>query len=154
RHYERGESVKAGERHYDRSGTLLTKTDCDDARSSCTETEMFDDGKTVKRETFWKQGKVAKQTDKYQNGKPSKVTVIDGDHFAITVYFDTGTVKSRGRYVEATDWFWQRYIPDGIVETFREGGGLWMKETYARGRRQGPSVEVWETQGHKLREEA
>jgi len=160
--YAKGQPLQGGQREYDRQGKLLVKTDCDDKRSSCTETEFFEDGRQTGKQTgkqtrmviVWKNGKTQQRTDYYQNGKPQETLVADGDRFVITEYFDTGVIASKGTFILGDGWYWSRYVPDGVIETFDEAGKLERRRSYSKGRRQGRSEAFWERDGRRFREQS
>jgi antitoxin component YwqK of YwqJK toxin-antitoxin module len=151
--YVRGVAQAGGERAYDKSGAMLFKSDCDDQRGSCTETEFFDGGKEVQTVTVWKKGKIDKRTERYQNGKVREEMIADKDHFVISRYDDEAKPVSKGSYISAPGWSWDEYVPDGTLELFM-GGVLWRREQYKAGVRQGLSQEFWVLKGHHIREDS
>jgi antitoxin component YwqK of YwqJK toxin-antitoxin module len=149
--YDHGHRV--GEQHADRSGVVLSKSDCDDKRSSCTETEMFPGGKEVQTVTVWRGGKIQKRTEQYQNGKTRETLTAQKDHFQIDRFDDEGRPVSLGTYIAAGGWSWDPYVPDGTVESFAQGV-RWRLEHFVAGARQGLSQEWFDYQGHKIRDDS
>jgi len=89
--YDHGKLQKDGEKLFNKAGELLVKTDCDDARASCTETEFFEgDEHEVKTVSVWKKGLLAERTSKYQNGKVRDSMTTEKDHMHIVRYDDEG----------------------------------------------------------------
>jgi antitoxin component YwqK of YwqJK toxin-antitoxin module len=152
--YEEGHLLQGGQKHYNREGALLSKTDCDEKRTSCTETNFFPDGQQTETTTTWKGGKIVAQKEYYQNGKVSEELAADGERFRISDYTDLGQLVSKGTYIKATQWYWRAYIPDGVVERYADDGSLAAKANYKAGVRQGSAVTYWQEKGHRFREEA
>lgn len=151
--YEHGKRVKDGEKVFDAAGELLIKTDCDDKRNNCTETEFFDGGKDVKTVSGWKKGELDQRTQRYQNGKVRESMTTEKDHKRIIRYDDTGAKRSEGLYVMSDGWSWEPYVPDGAVEHWHDGQ-LVMRARYVRGSREGVSEFFWVKDGAKVREES
>lgn len=151
-HYEKGHLLRDGERHFDKEGNLLSKTDCDNTKKNCTETDYFEDGNQIKQIKSWVDGRVTRETAYYQNGKPSYERLAKGDHFLITEFYDSGKTESRGTYKAAIDWSWNPFLPDGIIESFDENGKLSSRETYVNGQLQGQSDFFWEAKDHEVHE--
>ncbi len=152
--YENGIRLQEGQTVFDSSGTVAAKTDCDQARKKCSDTVFFEDSQKKKSVKTWMEGQLAGETDYYQNGKISRSIEKTGETFLITEYYDTGIVSSKGTYIAAIEWYWNPYIPDGVVESFGPGGSLWRKETYRSGRLDGKSDYYWKMQGHDVHEES
>ena len=153
-HYDSGKLLKDGEKHFDKEGTLLAKTDCDDKRTRCTESHFFENGGQPQSVAVWKDGKISSRKEYYQNGKVREDLSKEGDRFKIDEFSDTGQLVSKGTYIEAKDWFWRPFVPDGVVERYNDDGSLWRRESYQAGRRQGHAVTHWNEEGHKVREES
>lgn len=151
--YEHGKLQKDGEKIFDKAGDLLVKTDCDDKRESCTETEFFEGGKDIKTLTVWKKGVLDQRTSKYQNGKVRESLTTEKDHKHIVRYNDEGEKQSDGLYVASSGWSWQPYVPDGTVEHWYDGT-LSMRARYKEGNREGVSEFFWVKDGKKVREES
>jgi antitoxin component YwqK of YwqJK toxin-antitoxin module len=154
--FDKGQSVKDGRRIYDGQGALLLKSDCDEKRSSCTETELFAGGQQPHVVTVWKSGRVVKQSSYYQNGHVQEdlERLPSGDHFSITIHHDNGKTAIRGTYMQAEDGYWRIYEPDGLVESFADDGALLGRETYRRGRLHGPAQRFWVRDDKRMREDA
>lgn len=151
--YVQGLEQKDGRRAYDRDGALLVKTDCDDSRKSCKETQFYSGGKDIKTVTVWKNGQEAKHTDYFQNGKPRQDREAVNGKFKIIEYLDTGEIHTRGTYIRSSGWYWKSYVPDGLVETFWEAGKHWRKENFRGGQLQGRSEYFWKKNADQLRAE-
>jgi antitoxin component YwqK of YwqJK toxin-antitoxin module len=152
--WEAGKPLKGGQKRFTKEGGLLAKTDCDEPRTSCTETLFFENGGQPRTMTSWKKGKTVARKEFFQNGKVSEDLRLEGDRYQIDEYSDTGKLVSKGTYVEANDWYWRPYVPDGVVERYDEDGTLAEKRTFKAGVRQGKAVSYWTEKGHKVREEA
>jgi antitoxin component YwqK of YwqJK toxin-antitoxin module len=152
--YEKGKEVKDGERHFSADGALSSKTDCDEARSSCTETIFFEDQKPQKPKlvTVYRGGKLERRTTYFQNGKVSQEVARQKDRFVISTSDDEGHVLRKGTYVEASGWSWAEWMPDGVVESFDGDGKLRVKETYKKGVLDGTRELYWTRDGHALKE--
>jgi antitoxin component YwqK of YwqJK toxin-antitoxin module len=150
-HYENGRRA-GGSQSFDRQGTMLSKSDCDAARSSCTETQFFEGGKQPREVVVWKAGKTVKRTSYYQNGQEEESVTAEGDKFRILRYYDTGKLRSKGTYLYlyGNEWYWERYMPDGVIEYFDSDGQLSRKEAFQRGVRSGPSLHLWHRRDGKL----
>ncbi|MEQ1878376.1 MAG: hypothetical protein ABL958_17165 [Bdellovibrionia bacterium] len=152
--YENGASLKDGQKNYDKSGAVLSKTDCDSSRKNCTETDFFEGGEQKKLVVKYAAGKRVSENEFYQNGKPRREILRTGDSFKITEYFDSGVVSSKGTYAEAIDWYWDPYIPNGVVEYFSPEGILSGRNTYKNGRLEGKCDYYWKLDGHDIHEES
>jgi antitoxin component YwqK of YwqJK toxin-antitoxin module len=152
--YENGKRLADGASWRDRTGALLVKTECD-AQKTCTETQFFAGGTQRQRVTVRIGARVIKRTSYYQNGKPEQELIADGGKLRITDFRDTGSVATKGTYIESDgSWSWSERVPDGVIESFDDAGGLSSRTTYVHGRRQGRSERFWIADGHKLRLEA
>lgn len=152
--YESGKSVQNGERHFDKSGTLLVKTECDPKQPTlCTDTELFDIGQKPHVVTTRLGRKVVKRLEYYQNGKMAQELVADGNRTRITDYYDSGQVRTKGTYVDAMSE-WIPYLEDGTVEEYAPDGTLSSREIYVKGQLHGRAERWVKDQGVRLKEES
>lgn len=151
--YEHGKLLRDGEKLYTKDGDLAVKTDCDDARVSCSETTFFEGGTQVDTLTVWKKGRLEQRTSHYQNGKTREALKSEKDGYRITRFDDEGGKRSDGTYMVAPSWSWDEYVPDGTLEQFSEGQ-LVRRAKYKGGLREGLSEVFFVQDGKRLRIEA
>lgn len=104
------------------------ESDCDQARSDCTQTEYAPSGKP-RMQTRWQRGVIQSEITFWQNGKPRRVkTRVDDDHNTIATYTDKGTLRETGTYLDR-----ESDVPDGLVKTFGVDGELETSKHYQQG---------------------
>jgi antitoxin component YwqK of YwqJK toxin-antitoxin module len=151
--FVRGVEQKDGQKDFDAQGELRWKSDCDEARAACTETQFFDGGKEVQSRVVFKGGKLFSRTDFFQNGKPREEVVREGEQFVVTRSDDEGHRSLKGRFIQSMNWRWTEWMPDGEVEHFDEDGHVWLRERYRKGLREGRREYMWIRDKHALKEE-
>jgi antitoxin component YwqK of YwqJK toxin-antitoxin module len=154
RSYESGKALKDDERHFDKAGTLLVKTECDPKQPTvCTETALFEEGQKTQLVTKRIGTRVIKRQEYYQNGKLKQELVADGDRIRMSDYYDNGQVATKGTYLESPSE-WNPYLADGVIEDYDRDGTLESRETYARGQLHGHAERWTRDEGAKLKEES